>query len=358
MEEDVVAKHYDQLASEDKATRKSSKILGLRNLNNWVKSVLIALHTRPGYSVLDLACGKGGDLQKWQSQQITQYVGCDISKESLKTAYQRYRQLNKCTFTAQFLCGDCFSCRLSRYLEPHRNFHLVSCQFSMHYAFSSEDKVRRLLENVTERLVEGGFFIGTIPDSNVLVRKLRACPGLEFGNEFYRVVFDDSFSSKTFKKPFGIRYQFYLESSVLDIPEYLVVMPVFEKLAKEYGLELQLAMNFHEFITMYLSPHSPFVSLFHRMNIFQGSSGLSPEFWDTAYLYSVFALKKQGASPWLGLSSESIPYVDNHLEEDESVILSMESEEYVSSEYRSFHVDNNNLNEVNKEGTPKRRKWQ
>ncbi|GJD08715.1 mRNA cap guanine-N7 methyltransferase 1 [Galdieria sulphuraria] len=319
--QDVVAKHYDELASEDRATRKSSKILSLRNLNNWVKSVLIALHTRPGYSVLDLACGKGGDLQKWQSQQITQYVGCDISKESLKTAQQRYQQLKKCTFTAQFLCGDCFSCRLSRYLEPDRNFHIVSCQFSMHYAFSCEEKVRRLLENVTERLVAGGFFIGTIPDSNVLVRKLRASSGLEFGNEFYRVVFDDS-SSKTFTKPFGIRYHFYLESSVLDIPEYLVVMPVFEKLAKGYGLELQLVMNFHEFITMYLSAGSPFISLFHRMNILQ-DGGLSPEFWDTAYLYTVFAMKKQGASPWLvivmmddeELDSERITFVDKEWNE-------------------------------------------
>ncbi|EME26617.1 mRNA (guanine-N7-)-methyltransferase [Galdieria sulphuraria] len=194
----------------------------------------------------------------------------------------------------------------------------------MHYAFSCEEKVRRLLENVTERLVAGGFFIGTIPDSNVLVRKLRASSGLEFGNEFYRVVFDDS-SSKTFTKPFGIRYHFYLESSVLDIPEYLVVMPVFEKLAKGYGLELQLVMNFHEFITMYLSAGSPFISLFHRMNILQ-DGGLSPEFWDTAYLYTVFAMKKQGASPWLGLSPESISYVDNTSFE-RKVIVMMDDEE-------------------------------
>lgn len=328
--EQIVAKHYDQRAKEDKTTkRNSSKILGLRNLNNWVKSVLIALHTRPGYSVLDLACGKGGDLQKWQSQHITQYVGCDISLESLKTAYQRYKQLKKRTFLAQFLCGDCFTCTLSDYLEPDRTFHVVSCQFAMHYAFHSEDKVKKLLENVTERLVPGGFFIGTIPDCDVLVRKLRACSGLEFGNEFYRVVFDEAFTSKSFKEPFGIRYHFYLEGSVLDIPEYLVVMPVFEKLAKEYGLELQLFMNFHEFIAMYLSPQSPFVSLFHHMNIFQGAVQLSPEFWDTAYLYAVFAFKKQGAEPWLGLSLENISsnVTNDKIACEEELIITMKDVE-------------------------------
>jgi len=336
-EPQAIAQHYDQRAKEDhKAARKSSKTLSLRNLNNWVKSVLIALHTRPGYSVLDLACGKGGDLHKWQKQQITRYVGCDISKESLKTAFQRYKQLKKRTFTAQFLCGDGFGCQLDRYLEPDIHFHVVSCQFSMHYAFSSEEKVRRMLENVTQRLVPGGFFIGTIPDSNVLVRKLRACPGLEFGNEFYRVVFDDAWSSKRFvKNPFGIRYHFYLESAVLDVPEYLVVFPVLEQMAQEYGLELQLWMNFHEFITMYLSPNSPFLSLFHRMDIFQNSRGLSPEFWDTAYLYAVFAFKKRGADPWLGL--ESVACIDNNnnnqgevSNEEEPIIYMNDGEEWNS----------------------------
>lgn len=71
--------------------RRESPIFGLKNFNNWVKSVLIhkfahgpledsntvlpsargALQGR----VLDIGCGKGGDLQKWAKARIKDYVG-------------------------------------------------------------------------------------------------------------------------------------------------------------------------------------------------------------------------------------------------------------------------------------------
>ena len=39
--------------------------------------------------------------------------------------------------------------------------------------FSSEDDMRNALYNASCRLVEGGFFILTIPDANVIVKRLR-----------------------------------------------------------------------------------------------------------------------------------------------------------------------------------------
>lgn len=48
-----------------------------------------------------------------------------------------------------------------------------SLQFALHYSFSEEARARRALQNVSSLLRPGGVFIGTIPDANVLVRKLR-----------------------------------------------------------------------------------------------------------------------------------------------------------------------------------------
>jgi mRNA (guanine-N7-)-methyltransferase len=48
-------------------------------------------------------------------------------------------------------------------------FDNVSLQFCMHYAFESSSKVRLMLENVTRYLRIGGQFIGTIPDSDLLL---------------------------------------------------------------------------------------------------------------------------------------------------------------------------------------------
>lgn len=65
MDNSAVRQHYNERVEEGRRGREHSPIIHLRKFNNWVKSVLIQQHTRPGYSVLDLACGKGGDLIKW-----------------------------------------------------------------------------------------------------------------------------------------------------------------------------------------------------------------------------------------------------------------------------------------------------
>lgn len=80
-------------------SRTESLLYHMRELNNWVKSVLIR-YVSPamvgsGYiEVLDLACGKGGDFHKWlklkDRSRIGRYVGSDIAKGSLDEAIERF----------------------------------------------------------------------------------------------------------------------------------------------------------------------------------------------------------------------------------------------------------------------------
>lgn len=71
----VVANHYNTLEEKGLSARKKSKIYFMRNFNNWIKSMLINEYItkiRDSNSfgapirVLDMCCGKGGDLLKWQ----------------------------------------------------------------------------------------------------------------------------------------------------------------------------------------------------------------------------------------------------------------------------------------------------
>lgn len=48
-------------------------------------------------------------------------------------------------------------------------FDNVTMQFCMHYAFESPSKARMMLENVTRYMRIGGMFVGTIPDSSLLL---------------------------------------------------------------------------------------------------------------------------------------------------------------------------------------------
>ena len=52
-----------------------SPIFYMRNFNNWVKSILIRSYLPDGATVLDLCCGKGGDMLKWKEGGI-QYLVC------------------------------------------------------------------------------------------------------------------------------------------------------------------------------------------------------------------------------------------------------------------------------------------
>ena len=79
-----------------KEGRKASRIIFLRSFNNWVKASMINKYCKSlgnEISVLDLCCGKGGDLDKYFMNRIKLYVGADISKDSLDNAMQRLEKI-------------------------------------------------------------------------------------------------------------------------------------------------------------------------------------------------------------------------------------------------------------------------
>jgi mRNA (guanine-N7-)-methyltransferase len=106
-------------------------------------------------------------------------------------------------------------------------------QFCMHYSFESERKARTMLQNVTSNLAKGGWFIGTIPDANWIIKKVRSMPPgqHEIGNHVYSIKFEDikdtKDGSKTGFTPFSCKYWFHLTDAV-DCPEYIVHFPTFQ----------------------------------------------------------------------------------------------------------------------------------
>ena len=73
-------------------TRAASPIIFLLSFNNYIKALLISQVTKgsPGLSILDLCCGKGGDIFKWRLAKPAHYVGVDLSRESVKEAHSRF----------------------------------------------------------------------------------------------------------------------------------------------------------------------------------------------------------------------------------------------------------------------------
>lgn len=226
---DAVKQHYNTVPERGRDWRKTdSKIKGLRSFNNWVKSTIIQKFSpREDYTpgaqerggmifaegkkdkgllVLDIGCGKGGDLGKWQQapQPVELYVGLDPADVSIEQAKERYRQMSSrggggrggrggrggfnsrptpSLFQGEFFAQDCFGDTIAKNPivrevgfdgsgGPSRfgggGFDVVSMMFCMHYAFESEEKARCMLRNVAGALKKGGKLIGCIPNSDVL----------------------------------------------------------------------------------------------------------------------------------------------------------------------------------------------
>uniref|UniRef100_A0A803MH19 mRNA (guanine-N(7))-methyltransferase n=1 Tax=Chenopodium quinoa TaxID=63459 RepID=A0A803MH19_CHEQI len=296
-----VADHYSSRTNQTLEEREASPIIHLKKLNNWIKSVLIQLYARPGNAVLDLACGKGGDLIKWDKAKIGYYVGIDIAEGSIEDCRTRYNgdadknsRRKKFKFPARLLCGDCFEVQLDRVLAEDGPFDLCSCQFALHYSWSTEARARRALANITALLRPGGILIGTMPDANVIVKKFR--------EEIYR--FQGFITTNIYFLAF-LRIVSYgipnipLQDAV-DCPEWVVPFPVFKSLAEEYDFELVFAKNNHQFVEEYLKKPE-FVELMRRLGALGDShdnSTLSPDEWEVAYLYLAFVLKKVAWLPY------------------------------------------------------------
>jgi mRNA (guanine-N7-)-methyltransferase len=197
---DVVKQHYNSVPERGREFRKTdSKIKGLRSFNNWIKSSTIQkfIGDENNLRVLDIGCGKGGDLGKWKaSRKVELYVGCDPADVSITQARERYEDERKRArgriFHAEFFAKDCFGEWLGDIpiikdvgIDPSAGpgnamsqrwggggWDMVTMMFCMHYAFESEEKAKGMLRNVSGALRKGGRFIGCIPNSDILTQKV------------------------------------------------------------------------------------------------------------------------------------------------------------------------------------------
>ncbi|KAK7865111.1 hypothetical protein R5R35_014642 [Gryllus longicercus] len=333
----VVAAHYNTLEEKGLEERNKSRILYLRNFNNWVKSMLIAEYLEKvkqskthgaAIKVLDIGCGKGGDLFKWKRGSITHLICADLAETSVEQCKNRYNDLRSRSerergyaplFSAEFIAADCTKVRLrEHYKDPSIALDLVSCQFAFHYCFESYLQAECMLRNASECLRPGGFFIGTIPDANEIMSRLQKNGGKEFENDIYKIEFYDETVPPHL---FGAKYNFHLEG-VVDCPEFLVHFPTLVKLAEKFDLQLVFKERFQDYFARQkeegrsllgkmqaLETYPPFLKVpllgrdpedyEHVQQYLQTPAGhrkvgtLSKPEWEAASLYVIFAFEKK-----------------------------------------------------------------
>lgn len=101
-------------------------------------------------------------------------------------------------------------------------------QFCLHYGWDSEENARTMLSNAARWLRPGGTLIGTTVDDETLLARLHEDEhAVSFGNECYRIEFDQRIEPG--EKPFGNRYHFWLLDAVDNVPEFVVDWAAFTR---------------------------------------------------------------------------------------------------------------------------------
>ena len=212
-------------------TRADSRLYHMRAFNGWVKATQIQeldprivkngrVQPKSPLRVLDLACGKGGDLTKWTLHErgMSNYVGIDVARGSLRDAAERAREmrkrkkLNKAIFTVADLGADVpgrkkssshkqmqklsswslqdeseyesgtpeFKMVRGGGISETDKFDIVSIQFAIHYMMSSRKRARRFFHTVSQLLEVGGNLVCTTIDARVVVNRM-----IDLGHDFH-----------------------------------------------------------------------------------------------------------------------------------------------------------------------------
>jgi hypothetical protein len=262
------------------------KTEGLKNFHNlYVKKLLISGAAKQGDTLIDLACGKAGDLPKWIAAKLSFVFGIDFSEDNLENRidgacvrYLKARKLNKNMPYALFVRGNSsFNIRdgsallndrakktaaavfgtgpkdvdkigkgvARQYGKGDTGFNVTSCQFAIHYFFEKPDILKGFLKNVAQCTKLNGYFIGTAYDGKTLFDKLKKIKSgdsiqlVDQGKKVWEVIkvytpdtFEDNSSS------IGYEINVYQESINQYISEYLVNFNYLDRVMEAYGFKV------------------------------------------------------------------------------------------------------------------------
>lgn len=257
---------------------KGDYMLAVRNAHNFAKARLIS--TAQPRRVLDMCCGSGGDVHKFERAGCSAYFGVDVAEDAVARAEERATQLPR--MRATFVSLDCFSHDMIQLASSLPPFDLVNCQFGLHYALRSESTCRDALRAIATALREGGTCVGILADGDCMDERRRRL-GTRFGDRYFKV----AFHSRE-RADFGDAYAFSFTGAVDGCVEYATRRSVLEPLVREAGLQIVQWEGLKNFIEAEIQNHR---STWHRMC---GADSYAAA--DVTRLYSVFRMSRAPAS--------------------------------------------------------------
>ena len=267
-------------------TSASTKTRSLRDFHNlFVKKLLITSTSRKGDTLIDYACGKGGDFPKWIKANLSFVFGIDLHADNLENQldgacarFLKYCKEFKNMPYALFVNGDSRSnikdgsamlndkaiqitkaifgegtkdseklgkAVVRQYGKGIEGFNVSSCQFAIHYFFENQEVFQNFMRNISECTKLGGYFIGTSYDGKLIFNLLKS-KSVGDGIE----IIEDGVKIWDIKKEYtgeiledditclGKKIEVFQESINKYFSEYLVNYDYLNRVMEDYGFRL------------------------------------------------------------------------------------------------------------------------
>ena len=258
--------------------KRNSRILrDVYTFHRSIKHYLYTKYINRNDTVLELGCGRGGDMHYLKEVHASKVVGLDFTMLNITSPTQgaavRYikdkaAHPNDYMPLILYVYGDftyfpLFEYPDSKYMpillgnekgtteylsqfEGLNQFDKVSCQFCLHYACESETSFRNYAKNVQAHCKD--IFIGTCSDGKAIYSRLLGKQFLYIkkGNQIageYKKGYQDK---EKWTEEFGMPVTVHLESFDMAFTEWLVPWEKVTEIMKEYDFELIESKNFSE----------------------------------------------------------------------------------------------------------------
>ncbi len=200
---------YNMATSELKSDiyyqKKSKLTTEMGKFNNYIKSNIIYTYCNVYYSnniknkILDIACGRGGDIQKFYYAVAKYVVGTDVDLGTLQdpqdgpiSRYEREKKKHRDYPEMKFIHADSsipynfdeqntalggmtFANEklFKQYFDGKTIFDRINCSFAIHYFFKNESTWNSFCSHINTYLREGGVFTFTTFDGEIVYNKLK-----------------------------------------------------------------------------------------------------------------------------------------------------------------------------------------
>jgi len=111
-------------------------------------------------TVLDVGCGRGGDIPKWKDARVAKLYACDPDRASVLEA--RSRNLKVYKWNASIFNGTIEQ-------APLKYFDIICYNFSLQYIFQTKFLFNKTIYEIAKRMKAGSYLIGVIPDAEKII---------------------------------------------------------------------------------------------------------------------------------------------------------------------------------------------